>query len=328
MHEFLGIVPTLTFRKVINLLKNYLSYLLSRISKRPIVWGLPSFLSLEPTNYCNLRCPECPSGNGQLSRARGYISTDLSDKILKTTSKHLSYLQLFLQGEPFMHSGIATITRQATQRGIYTCLSTNAHHLTQGNVEKIMDAGFHKIIISLDGLTQQTYEAYRKGGDLSKVLSGLENLLFAKTQKHSAYPFIEVQFLVFSHNEHEMALMKDFANRQGIDKLSFKKAQIYDATKKRALIPKNKRFARYDKQTGNLLRKPTSKGACSRLWTTLVVTWEGTMIPCCYDKNATWGIKKNREFSLSKWKSQHFTHFREVLLRNRTAIEMCNNCPE
>ena len=73
----------LTFSIIRNLLKIYTSFIISGLFKISFVWGYPSVLGIELTNNCNLRCPQCPSGAGILTRPSGFMSEKLLEKIVK-----------------------------------------------------------------------------------------------------------------------------------------------------------------------------------------------------------------------------------------------------
>ncbi|MGM0551485.1 MAG: radical SAM/SPASM domain-containing protein [Bacteroidota bacterium] len=325
MLECFSIIGTLTWQKTANLLQNRLAFLCSRLLKRPIVWGAPSFLSLEPTNQCQLQCPECPSGNGTLEREKGYVSTTLAKELLKEQASHLSYLQLFLQGEPLLHPQLPEIIAYANRLNIFTSVSTNAQLLTTDMIQKLLDAGLHKIIISLDGFTQATYAHYRKGGDVELVKTALETMVTLRNTRGNKIPFIEVQCLVFRHNQHEIKKLQTFAKAIKVDKFTLKKAQLYQPEKKTNWLPSQRKYARYTQQGVSL----AGKSACSRLWTTMVVTWDGRVVPCCYDKDAHFAIASVHALNTKQiWQHKDFNQFRMKLLRNRRGIPMCRNCDQ
>ena len=98
-----AILKKQTFTKVCNIGKLYSSFLLSRLFKTPINWGKPSSISIEPTTACNLGCPECPSGLKQFTRATGNLKFDLNKKIIDELGAHLSFINFYFQGEPFIN---------------------------------------------------------------------------------------------------------------------------------------------------------------------------------------------------------------------------------
>ena len=79
------------------------SYMCSRVTKKPLISGLPLSLSIEPTTSCNLRCPECPSGLGSFTRPTGMLEPSLFRKVIDELHDTLMYLLFYFQGEPYLH---------------------------------------------------------------------------------------------------------------------------------------------------------------------------------------------------------------------------------
>jgi len=177
----------------------------------------PSFLSIEPTNHCNLKCPACPSGSGLLNRTKGYIDLEMVKDIIDNQKKHLLNIIFHFQGEPLLHKDLSKMIAYAHQNNIYTMFSTNAQTL-ENNIEEIAKSGLDKIIISLDGLVQETYNKYRVNGQIDKVYRSLEKLSNIPRSKR---PEIELQFLVFSHNEHEISQLNKIKKQYSIDTVSY-----------------------------------------------------------------------------------------------------------
>ena len=113
-------------------------------------------------------------------------------------------------------------------KGIYTATSTNAHFLTDDNARQTVESGLDRIIISIDGTTQETYQAYRVGGQLDKVLAGTRNLVKWRKALKSRTPYIIFQFLVVRPNEHQINEVQSLAQELEVDDVWFKTAQIYD----------------------------------------------------------------------------------------------------
>ena len=183
-------------------------------------------ISFEPTTSCNLRCPECPSGLRQFTRPTGMLGEDLYKRTIDELHKTLLYLIFYFQGEPYLHPQFLDLVRYATERNIYTATSTNAHYLTDANARKTVESGLDRLIISIDGTTQEVYQQYRVGGKLEKVLEGTKNILRWKRELKSRTPHVLFQFLVVKPNEHQIADVKRLARELGVDEVGLKTAQI------------------------------------------------------------------------------------------------------
>ncbi|HMS52847.1 MAG TPA: radical SAM protein, partial [Chitinophagales bacterium] len=120
----------LTPRRFFNAFKVLLSFYLARYTQKPIQWGLPVTISFEPTTFCNLRCPECPSGLRAFTRPTGMLSTDFFSKTISELHPSLLYLYFYFQGEPYLNPNFLDMVAHAAKHKIYTVTSTNAHYLT------------------------------------------------------------------------------------------------------------------------------------------------------------------------------------------------------
>jgi sulfatase maturation enzyme AslB (radical SAM superfamily) len=94
-------IKTITSKKIINAFLLRFSYFISKTLTIYLHWGKIESLSIEPTNLCNLKCPECPSGNNSMTRSRVFLAINHFENTINQVASHLTYLQLFFQGEPF-----------------------------------------------------------------------------------------------------------------------------------------------------------------------------------------------------------------------------------
>lgn len=318
----------LTPARLVNAFRIWYSFRRSVRTGKAIVSGMPLALSIEPTTSCNLRCPQCPSGLRQFTRPKGMLSPEMFEKILTEAGPSLGYLTFYFQGEPFLNPDFLKMVKMATDRNIFTATSTNAHYLNYSSACSVVNSGLRRLIISLDGITQESYEKYRVGGDLNKVFEGIRNLARAKASLRSPFPEIVIQFIVFSHNEHEMEKAKSIAKGIGANKLVFKTAQIYDE-EGIDLLPQDKSKSRYEVKEGKAAIKGELPDECWRMWHSCVITWDGLVVPCCFDKDAKYrfGDLKEESFSVI-WKGEKYRAFREKLLLDRRSIDICSNCSE
>ncbi|MCK4695932.1 MAG: radical SAM protein, partial [Candidatus Cloacimonetes bacterium] len=168
---------SLKFKRFFNAIKVYTSYFLSIILKKSIFWGFPPVVMIEPTNICNLKCPLCPSGNDTLKRPKGYMDILTFEKIIDEIKDRSFMVVLWNQGESFLNKDFLKMIKYASERGLFTLVSTNAN--IEIKAEEIIHSGLDSIIVSLDGATQEIYNKYRINGDLSKVLKNVDNLVEA-----------------------------------------------------------------------------------------------------------------------------------------------------
>lgn len=330
MGRSINIFKTVTVSRIWNffLLKN--SFYLSRVLKRPIHWGSPVAISIEPTTACNLKCPECPSGLRQFTRPTGNLKPEVNREILKQLGKQLQYINYYFQGEPFINPNFLDFVKQAREKNIYVLTSTNAHFIDVKVAKNVVKSGLNELIVSIDGTTQDTYSNYRVEGELSKVLEGVENIVKAKKELKSKLPLVTLQFLVTKQNEHQIEEVKALQKSLGADGLNLKTIQVYDYENGNPLLPSNERYSRYKKEkTGKFRLKNKMSNHCWRMWSTCVFTWDGKIVPCCFDKDAKhqMGTLLNSNFK-SIWKSDVYGKFRQDILKDRKGIDICSNCSE
>jgi len=317
-----------TFRRLWNLIKVCSAYTLSNLTKRPIAWGFPPILMIEPTNICNLQCPLCPSGVDQLTRKRGYMTLEAFQKIIDEVAKHTFMLILWNQGEPFLNPDFLKMLAYANAKGLYLMVSTNANAMPPP--EELIKTGIDLLIVSLDGATQETYNKYRRNGSLEAVTNNVKELVQCK--KTSPAPTIVWQFLVMKHNEHEISQIKQLAKDIAVDMLVFKTVQIYSKEGIHEFLPTNPKHSRYkliDTPNGLDFILPTFKKRCYRIWFQPVVNWDCEMSVCCFDKDGTFKIGNVQGSSVKKvYKGKRFNAFRRIVLRDRKRLEICRNCGE
>lgn len=330
-NDSVNLVSKMTFRRIWNGMKVFSSYYISKWTRKPIQWGYPISISFEPTTSCNLRCPECPSGLRAFTRPTGMLNKDFFRETIDQISKELVYLIFYFQGEPYLNPSFLDMVSYASKKKIYTATSTNAHYLNDANAKKTVESGLDRLIISIDGTTQDVYQQYRVGGNLEKVIAGAKNIVHWKKELKSTTPFIIFQFLVVKPNEHQIDDIKKLAASIGVDEVRFKTAQVYDyQTDPNQLIPTIDKFSRYKKKrSGEVVVKNNMKNHCWRLWQGTVISWDGLVVPCCFDKDADHklGDLKNSNFK-EIWKNENYSKFRNSVLESRRNIEICANCTE
>lgn len=330
LRDDLNMLSKSSLKRAYNAARIFSSYHTSTLTGHPALRGMPISLSFEPTTSCNLRCPECPSGLRSFTRPTGMLQEQLFRKVIDQVAPTLSYLTFYFQGEPFLHPQFLDMVKYASQKGIYTATSTNAHYLKDEVAKATVQSSLDRLIISIDGTSQDTYQNYRVGGSLDKVLEGTQNILRWKKELKSKTPHVIFQFLVVKPNEHQIPEVYALAEKLGVDDVVLKTAQIYDYKQGSPLIPTQDRYSRYRKMDdGSYALKNKLLNECWKMWHSCVVTWDGKVVPCCFDKDAHFVLGDLNENTFEEiWNSDKYNAFRASLLRSRSEIEICKNCTE
>jgi radical SAM protein with 4Fe4S-binding SPASM domain len=203
--------------------------------------------------------------------------------------------------------------------------------LNDENAKKTVESGLDRLIISLDGSTQDSYQKYRVGGELDKVIAGTKRLLSYRAALKSKTPFVVFQFLVVRHNEMEIESIKTLAKEIGVDDVWFKTAQVYDfENDPNQLIPQNERYSRYKTgANGSIQSKNKMENHCWKMWHSNVITWDGKVVPCCFDKDAQHQMGDLGQTPMHQiWNGKNYNQFRKELMKSRKNIDICSNCSE
>jgi radical SAM protein with 4Fe4S-binding SPASM domain len=259
------------------------------------------------------------------------LKKDFFTETIDQLSRDLTYLVFYFQGEPYLNPQFLNMVRYASSKKIYTATSTNAHYLNDENARLTVESGLDRLIISIDGTSQEVYSQYRVGGQLNKVLEGAANIVKWKRRLKSRTPFIIFQFLVVRHNEHQIVEVRKLAKEMGADQLRLKTAQVYDyENDPNSLIPVNGKYSRYRKEKNGKNRfVGNNANHCWRLWHDPVITWDGAVVPCCFDKDARHKLGNLKEQSFRElWQNRNYRNFRKQVLQSRKNIDICANCSE
>ena len=322
------LIASLTVRRTVNLIKTGSSFLLSALLGKNILWGKPPILTIEPTNLCNLKCPLCTTGNGEMERSRGHMGLDTFRNILEQLGDDIFFLLLYHQGEPYLNKHFLDFVRLAKQKKIYCTTSTNGHYFDEDTIAATIESGLDSMIVSIDGVTQESYQKYRVKGTLDKVVQGSRKFMEMKRRLKSRTPLIAWQFLVMKHNEHEIPAIKRLAKQVGVDRLLVKNIEVRSEQEALEWLPQNTKYRRYEFDGQHLKVKNSDKKSCPRPWLSTLINWDGGVVPCCFDKNGVYlmgNVNRTQDFDRI-WRGEAFERFRTRLASDRKSIDMCRNC--
>ena len=259
-----------TFAKLVNLLKVECE----RAFKKQVISGRPYFIKLQPTNICDAGCKYCLRSTKPSSLAVGKMALADCRKAIDKLKKYAYLIGFQYYGEPLFNDSIFEMIAYAHNSKIGTYLSTNLQNLKNEDYAKLANCGLDLLTISIDGITQETYAKYREKGNLAQVIANIRGLLEAKRKMHRGSPFISLQFIVMKHNQHEIKAARQLARELGVDNVEFKPVGTDD----KSLLPDNAElYRRAYRKNAQLKRQP-----CWWLWGSLVVLWDGHILPCCH----------------------------------------------
>ena len=320
----LKLLRAFTLRRILNSARLRVCSLV----RRKVVRNMPESLSVEPASVCNLRCPECTLGDGRLQRPGRLMDLATFGNALQPLAPWLVSCQFFLQGEPTLNPDLCQMIAEAHRRRIFTTISTNGQTLTPELSRNLVASGLDRLIVSVDGTTQEVYERYRVGGSLHAAIDGIGNMAAARKALSRHNPLIEVQFIVFRHNEHQISQIKQLARQWGADRVVLKTAQIENPAHAAKMLPENSKFSRYRLNAdGTISTKRHFSANCFRLRSTMVVAANGDVPLCCYDKNCQHSLGNiNQTDALAIWHRPEADRQRQQVWYTKNGIDICQNC--
>lgn len=304
---FGGVIKYLTPLKLSNLAVRESERL--RRAARPK--GFPFHLVIDSVNACNLQCPGCPTGRRQNSgRTKRIMDIALLDSFLDNIGKYVIIADLFNWGEPLLHPNIEHIVKMLHDRRIFQQISTNLNINDPQILEKVCDAGLDFLIVSISGVTQETYGKYHRKGDIELVVDNLRKIVNYNKKLKYNYPIIELKYLMFKHNIHQIEAARILAKEIGVDIFR----PCYAGGPEEEILGLNE-------EKKKLLYPDTGK-LCSQLWRTIVLNSDGGIAPCCFlyfkqDDFAKYHPSKNRNIQ-DIMSNQNYVAARRMF--NRAAI--------
>lgn len=317
----------LNFKKIYNCLKVEREYK----EKKSFLESRPYYFYVDIGNICNLRCPLCPTGTQSDKRKRGFMNYKTYRTILDKIKPYAIEVMLFNWGEPFLNKDLFKIIKYTKTNGLYATLSSNFNTPTEEMIANIVKSRVDQIIISLDGASQKSYSAYRRGGDFNKVITNLKKLVNYKKRYKSKTPKIIWKFLTNKKNIKELKIAKKMAGELGVNfrwgrmtlnQQIIRKGEIIDKNLIEEWIPKKLR----DRESNYRFAAPPP---CRFLYDTMVINPEGTISPCCAIFDAKTDFGDILKSSLEKlWNNKKFVSSRKIFQKNSNnqVKTICHDC--
>ena len=250
----------------------------------------PLKLTFDPTNYCQLRCPLCPTGARVQDRDRGRAQLHVFEHLMDEVGDYVFLIDFFNWGEPLLNERAEELVSMASRRRILTFLSSNLSiPMTDERVGRLVDSGLSQLIVSLDGATAETYGTYRRMGRFDLVIENMKRVLAARRERGVTYPRVNWQFLVFRFNEHEIGTVRRMAEDMGVDSVTFRapfldEGRVPLSEKDRSAVaswaPTLVEFNRYDESSPAHTVVPP-RPRCGWHYMSSAINWDGTVAPCC-----------------------------------------------
>jgi MoaA/NifB/PqqE/SkfB family radical SAM enzyme len=140
-----------------------------------IVKSKPSFITLEVTAVCNLRCVHCP----REYPLEPFVETEMDESVAESFLKDVAsvnHLQLYGLGEPLLSKLFWRIVEDERTKDVPSVdINSNGTLFNSRNVDRLLKSNLNYVNVSLDAATPLTYKRIR-GGNFDKVVEGLKRL--------------------------------------------------------------------------------------------------------------------------------------------------------
>lgn len=325
-------MPFVSERMSIGKRYNLLKSGLNLLHRSTMPWSMPLHMQFELSNRCNLKCPVCPAGTGAVKRNPRTMNVDLFRQVIDEVGPYLLTASLWAWGEPMLHPALQAILKEIRKYPIATFLSTNGQKLhDETSIEALLVEPPTHLIVSIDGLTDETNSQFRVGAKLAPILSGIQKIAEAKRKRRQNLPILHMRFIVMKHNQHEVPGLVEFAKANHFDMLTVRTlSTVCCEDTHRAhldLMPTEGNFRPYDFIDGKRVER--NDFICLQPFWFPAVFADGTLVACEHDYNAETALGViGREVAFKDlWYSEHAARVRRAIRDQPESVKFCRNCP-
>jgi MoaA/NifB/PqqE/SkfB family radical SAM enzyme len=265
--------------KAINITLTFASYVLGL--KKNL--GKPVILKVDLSPNCNLKCTACvhadptslptPDLRGQNFTPKQFMNPTEFETIISSCSPYLSAVSLYYLGDPLIHPQLSEFIRIANAYSVNTHVNTNfSFVLSDSRIESLVTSGLTHFTACMDGFTQETYSKTRVNGNIDLVKNNLKRLIEYKI-KHNSNIHVEVQYLSFDHNRHEVDLARNFCRDLGPVTFTIIRGYLNN-------------YCDTNEQYVSVLKyySDTLLPKCFWPYFSTVIKYNGDVIPCCFHR--------------------------------------------
>lgn len=296
---------------------NNLKALSNYRAKKVVLDNKPSFIWIEPTNHCNLKCIMCPTGQDLLGMEKGFMEYGVYKKIIDEIKNHTSSIMLEISGESLLYPQVYEMINYAQNNGIRPMLNTNATLLNESATHSLLDSGIQHINFGFDGFNKEMYEQIRVGANFEKTLENILYFLREKKRRKQRMPYSVLTVLLLNVGRYTEKEKTYF-----LEKL----AGLVDEIRLREAFSWGNKFKDTDKFS--YFKNENTYWPCGRLWSTLAIAWNGEVIPCTYDVSHEYvlgNIRKDRILDI--WNCKRMINLRESML-DKTYLNLFAQCED
>jgi MoaA/NifB/PqqE/SkfB family radical SAM enzyme len=293
----------------------------------------PTQICVEASSFCQLRCPSCPTTTGHIHPAVGSGFLRFEDfRRLLESAPMVERVEISSFGEIFLNPQLLEILEYADQKGVAISIENgaNLNHVKEEVLEGLVKYRVRVLSCSIDGATPESYRKYRVRGSFDRVIRNIETINSFKRRYQSDLPHLRWQFVVFGHNEAEIPIAREMAEKLGME---FRPKLTWDAKFSPIL---SKEFVQA--QTGwqavtreeyeQLNGEKYLSGACHQLWGNPQINWDGKVLGCCKNFWGDFGGNAFAEGLINSINGEKMNYARHMLTGQKPPREdiPCSTC--
>ncbi|MFH0781128.1 MAG: SPASM domain-containing protein [Pseudomonadota bacterium] len=280
----------------------------------------PMSVNVEPTNACNLSCSICPHGSqkivdAQENRAIGFMTMDTYREVLNGCGENIKSMALYLHGEPFLNENLGEMVNLAVKRGIGVTVFSNGMSLNiDTKVEELLKQGPVSLNISMDLISRRGYEILKGFDGYNKACDNFSTIaaLFARKTGTSQ---LSLRSIYQGESRKEIrAYLEQYLKTSGIGAVQVTHPFPWPGNKDANILAGKLTMDNYL--------------VCPQVNNALNICWDGTVVPCSFDNNATYPVGNIHSATLDEiFNNKKVRYFRRShYLGKRREIPLCKYC--
>ncbi|MBF0526851.1 MAG: SPASM domain-containing protein [Deltaproteobacteria bacterium] len=290
----------------------------------------PTHIRIDASTRCQLRCPICVASGAETFLGRGTLSFD-HFKMLLDKNPQIRQVELASKGEAFLNRQLSDILRYAHEKNVATSIDhgVNLNDASTETLEALVKYQTTGVRVAIDGATQETYQKYRIGGDLRRVMDNIIKINRFKDKYASPLPALVFQFIVFGHNEHEMRQAVTLARMLKMD-IYFQMNHTPDAfpVRDRDLVRQWLGYADR-KEYAVKKKRDYSRHVCFQMWRSPQINWDGKLLGCSRNWQHAFAENVFEDDLITCINNDGMRYTRDVLMGKKAPREdtPCRQCP-
>lgn len=283
---------------------------------------LPKLVRLEASSLCQLNCRDCYMRKDDKTCivGSGYLKfNDFKNFINK--NPYITDIELSFSGEIFLNPDLINIIKYAYEKDIVlTALNgVNFNSVSDEVLEAMVKYKFKGICFSIDAVTDETYQIYRRNGNLNNVISNIQKLNEYKKKYNSIYPILEWQYILFKHNINEIKGIKNLAENLKIENIYFKEPWNKEV-KFNDLGFEEQTIIQYFKNNHKIYKiLNQSIPGCFHPFIQPQINWDGRLLGCYCSTHNELNINVFETGLKNALKSEKMKFMRDVIQGKRTS---------